>query len=190
MQRKGIRIVKAGADRVDDLEPLARSLHAHHLTVDPAILGIPPRDENGWWAIRRGRYEAWLAEPDAFALLAEPDNAEPDNAEPDNAADADGAPVGYAVVSIHDADDSHRTGERFAELQSLAVLEGNRGEGVGTALLHGVYGELRDLGIEELAIGVLATNHDAMRLYEHEGFKPWVVITLGKVPPASTESER
>lgn len=175
MQRKGICIVKAGADRVDDLEPLARSLHAHHLTVDPAIPGIPPRDEDGWWAIRRGRYAAWLAEPDAFALLAEPDNAEPD---------ADGAPVGYAVVSIHDADDSHRTGERFAELQSLAVLDGNRGEGVGTALLQRVYGELRDLGIEELAIGVLATNHDAMRFYEREGFKPWVVITLGKVPPA------
>ncbi|MEX0651652.1 MAG: hypothetical protein WD186_06445, partial [Actinomycetota bacterium] len=134
MHRKGIRIVKAGADRVDDLEPLARSLHAHHLTVDPAIPGIPPRDGDTWWAIRRGRYEAWLAEPDAFALLAEPDNAAPDNAEPDNAesdnaADADGAPVGYAVVSIHDADDSHRTGERFAELQSLAVLDGNRGEG-------------------------------------------------------------
>lgn len=186
MHRKGIRIVKAGADRVDDLEPLARSLHAHHLTVDPAIPGIPPRDGDGWWAIRRGRYATWLAEPDAFALLAEPDGVEPENA----ALGADGAPVGYAVVSIHDADDSHRTGERFAELQSLAVLDGNRGEGVGTALLQGVYGELRDLGIEELAIGVLVTNRDAMRLYEREGFKPWVVITLGKVPPPSTESER
>ena len=174
---QGIHIVRAGVDRVDDLEPLTRSLHAHHLTVDPEIPGIPPRDEDGWWAIRRGRYSAWLAEPDAFALLAEPDNAEPG---------AHGAPVGYAVVSIHGADDSHRTGARFAELQSLAVLDGNRGAGVGTALLQAVYAELRDLGIDELAIGVLATNHDAMRLYEREGFKPWVVITLGKVPPAST----
>lgn len=170
VQEKGIRIVKVGGDRVDDFEPLARSLHAHHLTVDPAIGGIPPRDGDGWWAIRRERYAQWLADPDAFALLAE--------------SAGDGSPVGYAVVSMHGADDSHRTGARFAELQSLAVLDGMRGSGIGSALLQGVYAELRALGIEELAIGVLATNHDAMRLYEREGFAPWVVITLGKVPPA------
>lgn len=170
MQRQGIHIRKVGGERVDELEPLARSLHAHHLTVDPAIPGIPPRDEDGWWAIRRKRYSQWLAEPGAFALLAERDGDVP--------------PVGYAVVSIHGADDSHRTGPRFAELQSLAVLEGMRGSGIGSALLQAVYAELRRLGIEELAIGVLATNHDAMRLYEREGFKPWVVTTIGKVPPA------
>ena len=31
-------------------------------------------------------------------------------------------------------------------------------------------------------IGVLATNEPALRLYEREGFKPWVVLTFGKVP--------
>ena len=31
-------------------------------------------------------------------------------------------------------------------------------------------------------IGVLATNEDARRLYEREGFRPWVLLTLGKVP--------
>lgn len=172
MQEQGIRIVKVGAERVDDLEPLARSMHAYHLTVDPAIPGIPPRDEDGWWALRRERYRRWLAAPDAFALLAETD-------------DSGSGPIGYAVVSIHGGpDDSHLTGDRFAELQSLAVLEGMRGAGVGTALLQTVYAELRTLGIEELTIGVLATNHDALRLYEREGFTPWVVIALGKVPPA------
>jgi len=172
---QGIRIVKAGVDRVDELEPLARSLHAHHLRVDPGIPGIPPRDADGWWAIRRERYRGWLCEPGAFALLAETNEG--------------GAPVGYAVVSMHDADDSHRTGERFAEVQSLVVLDGMRGEGVGTALLHGVYDQLRALGIDDLAIGVLATNHDAMRLYEREGFRPWVVVTLGKVPPPPDGSD-
>ena len=170
MTRQGIHITKVGAERVDDLELLARSLHAHHLTVDPAIPGIPPRGEDGWWAIRRERYVRWLAEPHAFALLA--------------SVDAVATPIGYAVVSMHGADDSHRTGSRFAELQSLAVLDGHRGSGIGSALLQRVYAELRDLGIGELAIGVLATNHKAMRLYEREGFTPWVVVTLGTVPPA------
>jgi GNAT superfamily N-acetyltransferase len=170
MTPQGIHISKVGVERVDDLEPLARSLHAHHLTVDPAIPGVPPRDEDGWWTIRRERYVGWLAEPDAFALLA--------------SAGVVAAPVGYAVVSMRGADDSHRTGPRFAELQSLAVLDGHRGSGIGSALLHRVYAELRDIGVGELSIGVLATNHEAMRLYEREGFTPWVVVTLGTVPPA------
>ena len=162
-----MRIVAAGPERIPDLEPLTRSLHAHHLTVDPDIPGIPPRDADAWWAIRRGRYESWLAEPDAFLIVAEDDA-------PDLA--------GYALVVFHDTDDSHTTGERFAELQSLVVAPGRRGAGLGTALLHEVYRRVRALGVEEMVIGVLATNEPAMRLYRREGFTPWVVLTLGKVP--------
>jgi GNAT superfamily N-acetyltransferase len=173
---QGIRIEPIGAERVDELEPLARSMHAHHGTVDPAIPGIPPRDADGWWSIRRERYVAWLGRPDAFALVAHRQRRQ------------QRAPIGYAVVSIHASpDDSHVTGDRFAELQSLAVVDGERGAGVGSAILHAVYGRLRTLDIEELAIGVLATNDAARRLYEREGFRPWVTIMLGKVPgPRST----
>jgi GNAT superfamily N-acetyltransferase len=160
------RIVRAGAERIPDLEPLARDLHAHHLTVDPDIPGIPPRDADSWWAIRRERYAEWLGHQDAFVLIAEDD---------------EGA-AGYALVSFYGRDDSHTTGERFAELHSLAVADGRRGQGIGTRLLHGVYREVRAAGVEEMMIGVLATNEPAMRLYEREGFSPWVVLTFGKVP--------
>ena len=85
-------------------------------------------------------------------------------------------------MTVHDEDDSHRTGARFAELQSLAVPEDRRGEGIGNALLHQVYREVRAVGIVEMVIGVLATNEPAMRLYEREGFRPWVVLTMGTVP--------
>jgi ribosomal protein S18 acetylase RimI-like enzyme len=45
-----------------------------------------------------------------------------------------------------------------------------------------VYREVRALGIEEMAIGVLVPNDPAQRLYEREGFRPWLTINLGKVP--------
>jgi ribosomal protein S18 acetylase RimI-like enzyme len=168
-----VRIVRAGAERLREVEPLARALHAHHVTVDPAIPGIPPRDEDGWWRVRRSRYEGWLAaDPDAFVLLAE---------------DARGDAVGYALVTFRRQDDSHATGDRFAELESLAVLPEHRGRGIGTALLHRVYRELRSMGVEEMAIGVLATNEPALRMYEREGFRPWVLLTLGKVPDLSED---
>jgi ribosomal protein S18 acetylase RimI-like enzyme len=156
----------AGPERLRDIEHLTRSLHTHHATVDPAIPGIPPRDEDTWWAVRSGRYAAWLAEPNSFLLIAEDDDVA----------------VGYALVTFHDRDDSHSTGDRFAELQSLAITAGRRGEGIGTSLLHEVYRQVRSRGAEEMVIGVLATNERAQRLYEREGFRPWVLLNLGKVP--------
>lgn len=166
-----MNITVVGPERIADLEPLTRSLHAHHLTVDPGIPGVPPRDADAWWAIRRTRYEAWLVERDSFLLVL----------------DDDGLLAGYALVVFHDADDSHSTGERFAELQSLVVADDRRGEGLGTDLLHEVYRQVRSRGVTEMMIGVLATNDMAMRLYRREGFAPWVVLTLGKVPDPDTE---
>lgn len=129
-----VDIVRAGAERLDQLEPLWKSLQEHHRSVDPGVPGIPPRSVDDSWPRRRVKYVEWLRHPDAFVLLAE-----------------EGAtPVGYALVSIHEpADDTHETGERWAELQSL-----------------------------------FATNLGAMRFYERQGFHPWVVTTLGKVPEA------
>ena len=161
-----IRIERVGAERVGDFEPLWKALHEHHLTVDPQVPGIPPRTADESWPIRRTHYEEWLTHPGAFALLA-----------------LDGEEViGYAVVSFHEQDDTHTTGDRFAELHSLGVLEDRRGAGIGTQLLRRVYAEVRAQGVEEMVIGVLATNDRVRRFYEREGFAPWVLLTLGKVP--------
>lgn len=162
-----IRITKVGAERIGDVEHLWKALHEHHITVDPQVPGIPPRTADESWPIRRIRYEEWLSHPGAFALLA---------------LGEDGAPVGYAVVSFHDRDDTHATGDRLAELHSLSVLPDLRGGGIGTRLLRRVYTEVRAQGVEEMMIGVLATNERVRRLYEREGFAPWVLLTLGKVP--------
>jgi ribosomal protein S18 acetylase RimI-like enzyme len=166
------RIALAGVDALPRIEPLTRSLHEYHRTIDPEIPGVPLRDTDGWWAVRRERYTAWLTEPDTFLLVA----------------DDDGATVGYALVTFHDRDDSNTTRDRFAELQSLAVAPDRRGSGIGTALLREVYRQVRRRGAEEMVIGVFATNHEAMRLYEREGFRPWVVLTLGKVPDPDATS--
>lgn len=162
-----IRITKVGAERIGDVEWLWKALHEHHLTVDPQVPGIPPRTADESWPIRRARYEEWLSHPCAFALLA---------------LDGDDEAVGYAVVSFHDRDDTHATGDRLAELHSLSVLADRRGGGIGTRLLRRVYTEVRAQGVEEMMIGVLATNERVRRFYEREGFAPWVLLTLGKVP--------
>jgi ribosomal protein S18 acetylase RimI-like enzyme len=169
-----MRFERAGAEAVGRLEPLTRSLHEHHRTVDPGVPGIPPRETDEWLRIRHDRYRAWFDDPSTFILLAH-DDAEL---------------VGYALVTYHAADDSHTTGERVAELQSLAVAPDRRGGGIGTALLHEVYRQVRADGAGEMVIGVLATNEAAMRLYRREGFTPWVVVTMGKVPDPDLSASR
>jgi len=162
-----VRIGRSGVERIDELEPLWKSLQEHHLSVDPGLPGIPPLSADDSWPRRRAKYVEWLRHPDAFVLLAE----------------EVARPVGYALVSIHDpADDTHVTGERWAELQTLSIEPARRGAGLGTRMMERVYEELRAMQIEELAIGVIASNERAMRFYERQGFRPWVVTTLGKVP--------
>ncbi len=162
------RIVKAGVERVDELEPLWLALHEHQTSVDPAIDGIPPRPLDQTWPLRRANYLRWLqGDPDAFVLIAEAEDDEP---------------IAYALVSIDAADDTHVTGERIAELQSLSVLPSHRNVGLGTRMMEAVFAELRSLGIHELVIAMIATNEPARRFYERFGFRPWLTVALGKVP--------
>jgi ribosomal protein S18 acetylase RimI-like enzyme len=159
-------------ERVDDLAPMWKALQSHHRSVDPAIDGIPPRDADESWPRRRANYLEWLTHPDAFVLIAQGRTN----------------PVGDAFVSIHEpADDTHVTNERWAELQTLVVLPDRRGGGLGGRLMEQTFAELRSAGIEQLAIGVMATNDRALRFYERHGFRPWVITTLGTVPPAPAD---
>lgn len=163
-----LRVVKAGVERIDELEQLWLALHEHQTSVDPGIDGIPPRPLDETWPLRRANYLHWLnAEPDAFVLIAEEEDA---------------APVAYALVSIDFADDTHVTGDRIAELQTLSVLPSHRNAGLGTRLMESVFSELRSLGINELMITMIATNEPARRFYERFGFRPWLTVALGKVP--------
>jgi len=165
----GIRIVKAAAERVDDLEPLWCALVDHQIAVDPGIEGIPPRTARDSWQYRRANYLRWLAaDPDAFLMIAEEVER----------------PVAYALVSIEIADDTHVTGDRIAELESLSVLPTHRGAGLGRRMMEAVFAELRALGIWELKIATIATNERVRQFYERLGFRPWLTVSFGKVPPA------
>ena len=72
-------------------------------------------------------------------------------------------------------DDTWVTGD-VAEVESLAVSASERGAGIGTLLLDRVDAELAEAGIEDLQIGVVAANADALRFYERRGLRPRIVM--------------
>ena len=161
-----MQIVRVGIERIDDLQPLWESLHEHHATIAPHLERLGPvRRADESWAVRRELYEDWLAEPDAFALIAESDRE----------------PIGYALVHLRGPEETWQTGERIGVLETLTVLPGERGRGVGTAMFERIYTELRRLGVSELEVAVISANAAALRFYERHGLLPFTVSFLGKV---------
>jgi ribosomal protein S18 acetylase RimI-like enzyme len=164
-----IEIARAGAERIDDVEPLWHALHRHHRSVAGHLAAVAPfRTDDESWARRRAFYERLFAKPDSFFLLAE----------------RGGRLVGYAAVSVGGTEATLEVGPRVGSLESLSVLPEERGQGLGGRLMDAVYDELRRLGVEEITLAVMEGNDDAWRFYERLGLVPYLRWTIGRVPPA------
>ncbi len=164
-------IVSLPMDRMEELQPVWRSLYEHHLTLTPHLADRAQPFERAWRA--RQRIEAeWAASGEELFVLA---------------AEAPEGYVGYALVRVRAGSDfaaSWSASERLAELVILAVLPDWRGRGVGSALLDAVEARLRELDVQDMVISVVTTNDDAMRLYRRRGAEPFVTELIQRVDPA------
>ncbi len=99
------------------------------------------------------------AHPQTFALLA----------------CVDDAPIGAAVCFFGF---STFAGRPFLNVHDLAVLPGQRGRGIGRALLDEAERRARERGCCKLTLEVHQTNTGAQRLYRDFGFGGWEAPTL------------
>jgi len=162
----------AGAERLDDVEAVWRTLHDHHIAIDHER-NASIREGRQTWELRRSDFAKALAQPDAFLVLAE---------------DAGGV-VGFALVHFRPNENWRVHGDRFGELETLAVRPDLRGNGVGRELMQHVYERMRALEVAELSIVVVERNEDARRFYEREGFLAWHTTYFGPVPAGTTAPE-
>jgi ribosomal protein S18 acetylase RimI-like enzyme len=159
---EGVGISRWGAEAIERVRPLWLELHRHHQQVGGEALRPYVGDAHSWDA-RRAMYARFLGEPHgSFLLLAERPG---------------GDLLGYAMVAISPVedtwvDDTWRTGPLIAEIETVSVTAGARGQGIGSALLDRIDVELAAAGIGDVVIGAFATNADALRLYERRGFRP------------------
>lgn len=170
-------IVSVTVERMEELQPVWRSLYEHHLVLTPHLRDRAQPFELAWQA--RQRIEAeWRARGEDLFVLA---------------AKAEDRYVGYALVRIRSGTDfaaSWDASERLAELVILAVLPDWRGQGVGSALLDAVEARLRELAVEDMVINVVTTNDDAMRLYRRRGAEPFVTELIQRVLPGDAATGR
>ena len=119
------------------------------------------------WRLRRALYEELVAKPDTLLLLAFSGDAA----------------VGYELGHVLAVDetwipDTWVTGSRIGEIESLSVLPQYRGSGVGSQLLDGLEQHLYATGVEDLILGALPGNTDAIRLDERRGYQPtWLYLS-------------
>jgi ribosomal protein S18 acetylase RimI-like enzyme len=152
-----LRIVLGGADRIDDVEPIYRSLYEHHVAVSTWRPG-PERGADVAWTRRRARYAKTLAEPTGILLLAE------------RAGQLVGALIGEVEFNP-EGSDTFAIPDRVAHLHDLAVLPDARGGGVGHALVERFEEELRARDVVSYGLDVMAGNDAARRFYEALGFE-------------------
>ena len=150
---------------LDLVEPLWVAVHHRHIESMPQL--APYVDDIATWRARRELYEELLAKPDTLLLLALVGDE----------------PIGYGLTHVMPVagswiEDTWRTGTRIGEIESLSVLPSYRGTGLGSELLERLEAHLRELGIEDLILGALAGNADAIRLYERRGYQPtWLYLS-------------
>ena len=152
-------IRRGGREDVDRLGPLWRALRDHHATL-PAMPEV--RSLEASWDHRRAQYREWLGGEDHTLLCAE----------------RDGEPIGYAMVSRGDGAATWDIGERTVEIETLSVLESERGRGVGRALVQAAHQLATEAGAGAEMVGVAHSNADAIRFYEREGFEPFYVLLI------------
>ena len=138
---------------LDLVGPLWVAVHHRHAETMPELAPYVSDDET--WRVRRELYEQLLAKPDTVLLLAF----------------NGGAAIGYGLAHVMPVDDSWIadtwvTGPRIGEIESLSVLPQYRGSGLGSELLEGLEQHLHEIGVNDLILGALPGNTDAIRLYE------------------------
>jgi len=159
-----MEIVRGDASRLDEVGPLFKAMHEHHRAGGAQVL--PFRPDEAAWGRRRPHYESLLESGRGHLLLAE----------------EDGRVIGYAMVSETGGQTTLATGDRMAELETLSVADGERGQGVGRALMDAAYAVMRELGVSEVMLYVLEGNDGAVRFYERLGLRPYLRVMLGPVP--------
>ncbi len=147
-----VTIEKLDAASIDDIAHLWKALVDYVASLPQALVPVRPSEES-WELERKEMLEALAG--DAFVLAAR----------------RGGATVGYAYVIIEGPDPVWYTGDTHAQLAHLCVAEGERGNGVGSALLDATDAELARRGVEDVEIGVDTGNDVAVKLYEGRGYR-------------------
>jgi ribosomal protein S18 acetylase RimI-like enzyme len=86
-------------------------------------------------------------------------------------ADCNGFPIGQVFVQLASTNERVADGKTRAYLYSFRVMAMFQGHGIGTRLMQEAEAMLVEYGFSMATLSVAKTNHDAMRLYQRNGYR-------------------
>lgn len=95
-------------------------------------------------------------------------------------ADVGGRIVGYAAAQALDGNDT-------ADIHNIAIVESERGKGLGAELFDSLLGWARSRGATAFMLEVRADNDVAQSLYRSRGFEP-IAVRPGYYQPADVDA--
>ncbi|GAB3119425.1 hypothetical protein GCM10027160_33430 [Streptomyces calidiresistens] len=148
----GISVRAAEPGDVPALVRLRLANAERHVRLDRTVYRVPDGER-----VREHFEEVLADEPGVVILVAE----------------SSGDVVGMVEVVPRAEPPDHQilVPRRSAEIHTV-VLEGHRGEGIGTALVSAAERAAAERGIRLLYAGVFAPNEEAARFYSSAGFEP------------------
>jgi GNAT superfamily N-acetyltransferase len=152
-----VEITRGGAELLGELRPLWLALRTHHGEIAPQL--GPVRADEDSWRRRREQYAGWLADERNFVLLARRHRRA----------------LGYAFARVAPSTSATWHGGTILDVETLSLLPEARGSGIGARLLALLRDEVALRGYDQLTLTAVATNRDALRFYEREGFTPTFV---------------
>jgi ribosomal protein S18 acetylase RimI-like enzyme len=159
------RVLPAGLAELHLVEPLWVAVHHRHAESMPQL--GPYVSDAQTWSVRRAMYEELLDKPDTLLLMAFVGETA----------------VGYGLAHVLAVDDTWipdtwETGSRIGEIESLSVVPRLRGSGLGSELLTRLEEHLLRRGVDDVILGALPGNSDAIRLYQRRGYQPtWLYLS-------------
>ena len=155
-----------GAEDLDLVEPLWVAVHHRHQESMPEL--APYVSDAETWQARQEAVRG-TARQARHPVFCSPSSTT--------------RPIGYGLTHVFAMadtwiEDTWRTGDRIGEIESLSVLPDYRGSGLGTQLLERLEDHLHERGVDDMILGALAGNADAIRLYERRGYRPtWLYLS-------------
>jgi ribosomal protein S18 acetylase RimI-like enzyme len=151
---RGVEIRPVTLDDLEVLIDIYLDTAIHHAAIDPEVFHVPSRDDV---AVRLRRRIEGRGETGEYV-----------------AAMFDGVMVGAASVDLDEppVPGSMMRPVRSAEL-GVSVVAGQRGRGIGRALIAHLEAWAAEHGVERMVLDVSSANEGAIRLYQDLGYRDY-----------------
>jgi ribosomal protein S18 acetylase RimI-like enzyme len=159
-------LVEITPEEIELLRAVMLSMHQAERQVQPALGHARVRTDEDFWSLYASRFPAWFHNGDGFCIAAR---------------SPDGEILGHVFGVVKEGDIGFDSGEQIGYIEDIAVIESQRGAGLGSALLDAARTRFAERGLRSFKLSTVPGNDDARRFYARHGMKPAAQLLIGEV---------